>query len=301
MPTPPLGPDLESVPCNLCGSRDAAELETRARWGQAMRNVVCRRCGLVYADPRLGRAALERFYAEHVYVQYLSAGGEFDPHLVDESSRHANDAFTFFRGHAGRDLAGASLLEIGCGLGHFLSRARDAGARVLGIEMEGPYADYATGRLGLPVVQTRVEDLPADQRVDVIAAFHVIEHLEDPAAVLRSLHARLSPGGRLFIEVPDIMAAWQIPPREFLRQEHLYNFSIRTLTALLGHAGFRVVARDDARYLLRVAAERVDEAPPVDLAALDGHAAEVRRHFRAWGLRSRVLQPLYALRRALAR
>ena len=266
-----------------------------------MRNVVCRRCGLVYADPRLNRAALGRFYAERVYVQYQSATGEFDAHLIRESTRHAGDAVRFFRTRAGRDLGEVSLLEIGCGLGHFLSLARDAGVRVLGIEMEGPYADYATGRLGLPVVQTRVEDLPADQHVDVIAAFHVIEHLEDPAAVLRGLHARLSPGGRLFIEVPDIMAAWQIPPREFLRQEHFYNFSIQTLTALLLHTGFRVVARDDVRYLLRVVAERVDNAPPLDLAALGGHAAEVRRHFRAWAIRSRLLQPIYALRRAVGR
>ena len=39
--------------------------------------------------------------------------------------------------------------------------------------------------------------------VDVIAMFHVLEHLEDPVEVLEECRSVLADDGRLFIEVPN--------------------------------------------------------------------------------------------------
>lgn len=288
----------EPVACAVCGVDDARVLSRRARWRQRVRTVVCRRCGLVYANPRPARERLARFYREQIYTQYIDGNGRFRERLLGASRRQAQDTFDFFVGPAGQRLAGARILEVGCGLGDFLVLARQAGARVLGLELEGPYADFAETTHELSIVRGRVEDLDTDARFDVIALFHVVEHLEDPVSVLAALHPRLARGGRLFIEVPDFAGPWRIPFTDFLRLEHLYNFSPETLRHVLARAGFRVTSQDRDPFLLRVVAEAGSREPP--LPPREGHCREMMHHVVTWRVRGRLLQPYYAARRLLA-
>jgi 2-polyprenyl-3-methyl-5-hydroxy-6-metoxy-1,4-benzoquinol methylase len=263
-----------------------------------MLNVACRQCGLVYANPRLARAPLDRFYREWVYPEFLDASGRFTPRLLDSSRKQAADTFRYFTAAAG-SLQRRQVLEIGCGLGDFLSLARDAGASVLGVEMDGLYASVAEER-GLTIRRDHVEAIAFDRVYDVIAMFHVLEHLEDPKATLVSLRPRLAPEGRLFLEVPNIMGPWRVTPTEFFRIEHLYNFSIETLQALLGAAGYRLVARDSDPYVLRVIAAPLGPGEDAAVPDLSGHHDDVVRHLFRWRVRSRLFQPYYALRRRVA-
>jgi 2-polyprenyl-3-methyl-5-hydroxy-6-metoxy-1,4-benzoquinol methylase len=289
----------EPVACAVCGLNDARVLSGRARWGQRVRTVVCRRCGLVYASPRPERERLARFYRERIYPQYIDASGRFRERLLAASRVQARDTFEYFASRAGQRLVGARVLEVGCGLGDFLVLARQAGARVHGLELEGPYADFAEKHHDLSITRGRVEDVDTQVGFDVIALFHVVEHLEDPVGVLAALRTRLATGGRLFIEVPDFMGPWRIPFTEFLRLEHLYNFSPPTLRAVLAGAGFRVTSQDDDPFLLRVVAEPVSGELPAP--APEQHRAHVLRHVLTWRVRGRLLQPYYAARRLLSR
>jgi 2-polyprenyl-3-methyl-5-hydroxy-6-metoxy-1,4-benzoquinol methylase len=290
--------DGEAVACAVCGVDDARRLSRRARWGQRVTTVVCRRCGLVYASPRPERERLARFYREHIYTQYIDARGRFTERLLAASRRQARDTFDFFVGRAGVRLAGTRVLEVGCGLGDFLVLARQGGARVLGLELDGPYADFAEKEHGLSIARGRIEDLDTAARFDVIALFHVVEHLEDPVGILAALRPRLAGGGRLFIEVPNFMGPWRIPFTEFLRLEHLYNFSPDTLRRVLARAGFRVTSQDHDPFLLRVVAEpgTNDDGAP----SAGRHGGDVLRHVITWRVRGRLLQPYYAVRRRLA-
>ena len=293
-----MGPEFQHVACNLCGADDAVVLASQARWGQSMTNVVCRRCGLVYANPRLGREALDRFYREWVYPEFI-ANGRFSDRLIASSRRQASETFQYFAGRANQPFAGLRLLEVGPGLGDFLVLARDAGADILGAEMDGLYADFAERERRLPIIRTHIEALDEHRTFDVIALFHVLEHLEDPKHTLAVLRTRLAAGGRLLIEVPDFMAPWPSSPGEFFRIEHLYNFSLQTLGGLLAKAGLRIIAYDDERFLLRVVAAAADER--VDEPDLSHHYADARRHFLKWRARARLLAPYYALRRLTSR
>jgi SAM-dependent methyltransferase len=288
----------EPVACAVCGVDDARVLSWRARWGQRMRTVACRRCGLVYASPRPDRERLARFYREQIYTQYLDASGRFQERLLASSRTQARDTFDFFVGRAGQRLAGSRVLEVGCGLGDFLVLAREAGARVLGLELDGPYADFAEKQHNLSIGRGRVEDLDTEARFDVIALFHVVEHLEDPVGVLAALRPKLASGGRLFIEVPDFMGPWRIPFTEFLRLEHLYNFSPETLRRVLARAGFRVTRQDGDPFLLRVVAEPGSSELPA--APRERDRRSVLRHVLTWRVRGRLLQPYYAVRRRLS-
>jgi 2-polyprenyl-3-methyl-5-hydroxy-6-metoxy-1,4-benzoquinol methylase len=290
-------PELVRVRCNLCGADDTTTVSRRARWSQRARTVACRRCGLVYINPRPGPAELGAFYRERIYTQYMDPAGGFRERLLAASRTQAREIFDHFVNAAGVSPRGLRVLEVGCGLGDFLALARDAGADVLGVEMDGPYADFAERRHRLPLVRGALETLPPSGRFDVIAMFHVLEHLEDPRAALQSLRPRLHPGGRLLIEVPNFMGAWRTPLTEFLRVEHLYHFSPVTLRALLETAGFREVRCDAGPYVFRVIAEPREGGGAVDWTGLHGHHRAVRRHVLIWRLRALALRPYYALRR----
>lgn len=290
--------DLVRVPCNLCGADDTTTVSHHGRWDQRAHTVACRRCGLVYISPRLGPDALGAFYRERIYTQYQTPAGEFREYLLSASRAQAAETFAYFTRGAGVSFHGLRVLEVGCGLGDFLALARDAGADVLGVELEGPYADFAERHHRLPLVRGELAALPPCGRFDVVAMLHVLEHLDDPCAALRGLHPLLAPGGRLLLEVPNFMAPIRIPLAEFLRVEHLYNFSPLTLRALLARAGFRVTAAHASPYLLRVAAEPGgDGEQGIEWARLHAHHRAVRRHLLIWHLRARVFRVYYALKR----
>jgi SAM-dependent methyltransferase len=292
-------PNGVHVSCNLCGASDSVVLCTQARWGERMHNVACRQCGLVYASPRLDRVALDAFYRNRVYPQYLGPDGRFTERLIESSVKQARETFQYFIDREALDLSGARVLEIGCGLGDFLALARNSGAHVLGVEMDGLYADFAERERGLTIIRDHIERQTFDERFDVVAMFHVLEHLEDPNKLLEAVRTLLTPGGRLLIEVPNLMGPWRIPPGEFFRVEHLSNFSPLTLQQLLRRAGFAVIAQDRDPFLIRVVAVLADPQP----AQLDLLAEEPRRvkwHMLKWRARGQVFRPYYALRRVLA-
>ncbi len=137
------------------------------------------------------------------------------------------------------------LLEIGCGLGHVLVRLQDD-FETYGIDVS-PYA-IERARKNTPRSMLSVaaaEDiglLPGP--FDVIAAFHVVEHLEDPTAVLRLCAGSLAPGGRLIFATPNTDApfAKRKGDRWFALSDptHISLKPAREWLALVRQAGLRV-------------------------------------------------------------
>ena len=135
------------------------------------------------------------------------------------------------------------LLDFGCGAAGFLQRAKTLATYVTGIELEARVRDYWAGQLDMvPSVEA------AGGGYDLITAFHVVEHLPDPRAMLRSLAQMLVPSGRLIVEVPsaeDVLLtlydcdAFQ---RFTYWSQHLFLFNSSTLEMLTRQSGLRVVA-----------------------------------------------------------
>ncbi len=81
--------------------------------------------------------------------------------------------------------------------------ARDRGWTVQGVEPEQTSAEMARGR-GLPVEIALLEESGLPERhYDVVSAFHVLEHVPDSEAFLRTLARWARPGGYVTIEVPN--------------------------------------------------------------------------------------------------
>ncbi len=139
--------------------------------------------------------------------------------------------------------AGNRLLDIGCGNGDFLARAKNAGWEVQGVETDRKAVEVARKR-GV-VVHLDLPDALKGQygSFDGITLSHVIEHIHDPQGLLRECHKLLKPGGWLWVETPNIDSLgsrrfgknWRglEPPR------HLVLFTRSSLLRSFKAAGFR--------------------------------------------------------------
>ena len=241
---------LENVRCALCGADDTrlvAEID-------ALHIVRCRKCGLIYVNPRYPEGFLQEIYTEQYYDHDgIRNGLEFfgyDDYISDEQ----NIKITFSKrlktieslAHKGR------LLDVGCATGFFLDLARSQGWEVLGSEVSEFSADYARERFNLDVRLGTLRQLGLDAgSFDVVTMWDVIEHVVDPLAELQEVWRILRPQGVLSIITPD-SGSWMARLlgkrwEEFRRvREHIYFFSRRTMREMLQKAGLEVVRMESA-------------------------------------------------------
>jgi SAM-dependent methyltransferase len=81
---------------------------------------------------------------------------------------------------------------------------------------------------------------------DVVTLWQVMEHMYDPSATIRRIHAILRPGGTLVIAVPNAASvqAMLFRSRWYHLEvpRHLFHFTPASLTSFVEREGFRVRA-----------------------------------------------------------
>jgi len=204
----------------------------------------------VYRDRNAGFLVLERYELPDDYyrvvkpsdrdlsMQYsiteLASGAALRTRTLDDQQRR----FAQFRDR----LAGGSVCDYGAGFGGFLRLAATVTTRCCGVELRRHCHEFAREHFPSITYASDVDEL--DGSFDVITLFHVLEHLPHALEMLQRLRARLSPGGRLIVEVPHardfLIQSVEIPEfRDFtFWSEHLVLHTRETLSALLSGAGF---------------------------------------------------------------
>jgi SAM-dependent methyltransferase len=157
----------------------------------------CGRCGTVFmVDPPKD---LSRYYEGDYY--------HFDADLEPVWKRHPlRLASASYRVAMVRDrVASGHLIEVGAGTGAFAVTAQEAGFDVSAIEMDENCCRYLNEQ-GIRTVcsDDPVAALAALPRARVVAMWHVLEHLSNPAEVLECIAGKLEPGGILAIGVPNV-------------------------------------------------------------------------------------------------
>ncbi len=229
----------------LCGSSDSFVVSRIADYSQPFVNVCCRRCGLVYANPRPTTSELAAYYQ----TQFIQGRHEIATvEQARERARRKGSAKKYsVKGLIEPLSSGSRVLEIGCSYGFLLNAIHQSiGCHVEGVEPSEVSGAFAQEEFGFPVYHGTAESylqktpIP-EEKFDLIILYHVLEHIEDPVEVLTRLGDRLAPSGRLYVSVPDVLHL-QEPPESFFQVPHLYSFSPWTLHLTLWRAGFKIIS-----------------------------------------------------------
>ena len=243
---------IEEVGCPLCGSResdtyllvwDRFDPDRQRRW----RIVRCRRCDLLFLNPRPTADELARYYVAEGYDPFSAASK--DPSLWDRVYGFSRDfTLRWKRRLIERSVAVGRLLDVGCATGEFLHFMKEAGWQVAGLEPDARAAEFARQTLGLAVETGGVDRLAQKAgQWDAITFWHVLEHLHDPISALQSTGTLLAPGGLLVVALPNPdsldarfyghrWVAWDAP-------RHLVHFTRRTLARAAAEAGLEIVGQ----------------------------------------------------------
>ncbi|MCW5851730.1 MAG: methyltransferase domain-containing protein [Anaerolineae bacterium] len=211
----------------------------KPKWSYA----VCSRCGHIALSPlpktyqELEQWYSAEYYADHeLYPDYDTVDSVYD-HLVKQRLQQL-EALQSAKGR---------LLDVGCGMGHFLNLAVKNGWEGYGTEISQAAVATARKRFGLNVFAGPLSQAayPAGY-FDVVTYWDVLEHLGAPRDDLRLTYHLMKPDGLLAITMPNkdgVKARIQGERWRFFRPEygHIMHYSPQTLTTLLQQTGFETV------------------------------------------------------------
>ncbi|HRQ38300.1 MAG TPA: class I SAM-dependent methyltransferase [Chloroflexota bacterium] len=240
---------IEYVCCNLCGADDTAvryQIPVRddqlGDYGQDIWNIVqCRRCGLIYTNPRPDKAALSAYY---------TFANEWDYQFVQdwfiENADLQRPTWQRYLRVMRQYAPSGKLLDVGCGAGTFLLEAQQAGYDVCGQEVSPYFAEYGRAAHHLHIYEGELDSLNlASNSFDITTAFDVIEHHPDPQQLLQQMYDLLKPGGIIVLSTHDIgnFYARRYGDRwRYLNPVgHLVYFTRQTLQTMLHQVGFQVL------------------------------------------------------------
>jgi 2-polyprenyl-3-methyl-5-hydroxy-6-metoxy-1,4-benzoquinol methylase len=153
---------------------------------------------------------------------------------------------------------GRSICDVGCGIGEYTYRFLERFPRVVGVDPDANFLKEA--RIAEPrieFVEGWGETFKLNRKVETITMNDVLEHVDDPIAVLVNCRKNLFKGGRIITQVPNnesiarqlgvIMGV--IPQLDHSSEKeinwfgHKRTYNLDTLTADHEKAGLKVIER----------------------------------------------------------
>lgn len=229
-----------NVKCNLCGADDYSVIynssigdvspsvedykSTVNKYGFFHRIVSCKRCGLIYMNPR--DSEIKNRYREIVDEDYLESW--------DERAIMFKDHLRILRKYKTQK---SNLLDIGSYAGIFLSEAKKEDYNIFAVEPSRWAAELAGKKTGIEVLQGSWDEVSLPKNYfDVITMWDVVEHLESPVSCFKQIYGWLKKDGIVAVTTHNIKGWFpRLMGRKYpwLMRFHLYHFEPKTLSAML--------------------------------------------------------------------
>lgn len=241
---------IENINCPICNIDDTVFLFSAPvqkyqegifsydKW-----NIVkCKKCGLVYVNPRISRTANENYYKFE-----LQGDHEFlDTHFLESAPMQTKYWERMVRLIQKFKTTGR-WLDVGCGSGALLVQARSKGYHVSGQEISPFFIDFCRNTHQLEVFNGELDTFNIRGEVfDIISCFDVIEHHRHPLSLLTEIRRILKPNGLLVISTHDFgnvfARIYGNKWRMIYPIGHLFYFTRNTMKRLLEQSGFRIIS-----------------------------------------------------------
>lgn len=277
--------------CDLCGGSRFSIISELDRHGKPLTTGLCEGCGLVCHLPVPSEEEVAAYYAND-YRRDYHGESKPSPRRIMRAWNNGQRICNQIRTHL---KAGASVFEVGAGIGCTVKSFETEGFAASGIEPNRDFNRYTREVLHANVANTNLYDLEAKAEKDAILLIHVIEHFSSPTRALTHIRSLLKEDGLFYVECPNIGAPFATFDRLF-HFAHIYNFTPATLIALARKCGFEVVeqftneANPDIQILFR-------KAEPVAEQSFEGEAARTDAAIHRYNRLTYNLRPAYLGRR----
>lgn len=139
------------------------------------------------------------------------------------------------------------ILDVGAGIGAFLSEMKKAGWEANGIEPDEGARTKAKDLYGLTLNKPEALYTLQPQSMDAITLWHVLEHVHQLHPYVEQLKKVVANDGKIFIAVPNYTSADAAAYRNYWAAydvpRHLYHFSPLSINVLMQQHGLKVVAK----------------------------------------------------------
>ena len=228
---------MEHINCKLCyGSKYKVFNKINSH-----RLVKCKKCGLVYLNPRPNQKEIDdKYSAEYHIGKLLIQEPKTESEIEDKINRNTGMVTKIVKQFGTK----GNLLDIGCSTGFFLACLQRYGWQVTGVDISEWASNFAREKLGLNVFTGTVGQVRFTERFDVVTMYHILEHLPNPLKTLKGIPELMADRGVLIIKGPNLGSFDRMWHGEKWRGYdlpfHLYHFTPKTYSMILDKAGFTV-------------------------------------------------------------
>lgn len=203
--------------------------------------VRCKQCGLLYTTPQPDSESIGNYYKSDNYLSHNDKKGGLIPFIYNRVKR-VNIAYKYKTATTG--IAGKRMLDFGCGVGDFISYAKEHGYTVEAADASEAARKAASEKLNQQVHTPQdIFNMP-DNSFDIITLWHVLEHIDTLKEHVEMLNRLLAPNGRLVIALPNYRsfdaqyyggqwAAYDLP-------RHLCHFNRDTIAAIFANTDLKI-------------------------------------------------------------
>lgn len=232
--------ETEKIACNLCSVDDYHILHSLGAEGNIVK---CRKCGLVYRNPRPTQKEIDNWYEQDFHLtEYKTLYGVEYTQDRKNISKIARQRMKVINSLAkpGR------ILDVGCAAGFFLEVARSQGWEPYGVEISPYIAKFAQEQMKLNVLVGELHQAKYEKDVfTTTTIWYVLEHTQNPLGILKEMTRVTKRGGIVAVSCPNLGGTYyRFCTKEWLKEQpslhHFYDFSARTLGQMMEKVGLKV-------------------------------------------------------------
>lgn len=193
---------------------------------------ICKKCELVLQTPTISPKEMTYYYEQT--ATYINPGREGKPSSlkIKDVERQVSFLSDFIQ-----DPKDNSIFQIGCSDGYTLSKFKEKGFSVSGVDPSIESNKLAKELYDIDTIIDTFENIKLNQKFDILVMTHILEHLYNPNQVLEKCNKILNKDGYILLEVP-LFEGSKLFPIGMLTLEHLNYFTEKSLLKLFSENSF---------------------------------------------------------------
>ena len=223
--------------CPLCKSELKKVYATKDYLvsGEIFDIVECSSCRLRLTSPFPDKDKIGSYYESDEYISHA----EETKGLLDSIYNMVRSYMLGRKSNLVEKSAGkkqGSILDIGCGAGHFLKTMKNSDWHVKGVDASQKARELVKNEFGINV-ESPNDWLNSDEKYDIITCWHSLEHVHEPWVYLEKIKTQLNSDGVLIVALPNYestdakkygakWAAYDAP-------RHLYHFTPTSMDKIM--------------------------------------------------------------------